>query len=266
MPPRFKSIYCPDLYNYRSTSGILELRRAIYIPMKKINLQELAIVIAVKEVDPTLVTPDFLKYSQIVPSDWEVAGQPLRNFQGSQIVFQNGVSVIAQQQRISFAELAVDKDPSALVSAQLATKLVDVLPSLNYAGVGINLRGYVNFGSDKRQARDFMFQNLLAPGAWKQLGNAPVQAGINLGYTFEERRLNLTINEATLQTPDNQMSAIALFNGNFDYDLATTVAPAAHTQTIKQIVTNWQRDFNLYQEVVAQFMLTDAVISFPSLV
>ncbi len=223
-------------------------------------------MIAVKEIDPTLITPEFLKYSQIVPADWEVVGQPIRNFQGSQVNFQNGVSVIAQAQRISFAELAVDKEADALITAQLAVKLVDVLPSLNYIGVGINLRGYIDFGSDTRQSRDFMFQNLLAPGAWKQLGNAPVQAGINLGYTFDNRRLNLTINEATLQTPDGQTSAIALFNGNFDYDVATTIAPTAHTQRIKQILSNWQQDLKLYTEVVGQFMLTDSVISFPSLV
>jgi hypothetical protein len=234
--------------------------------MKKINLQELALVIAVKEIDPTLITPEFLKYSQIVPADWEVVGQPIRNFQASQVTFQNGVSVVAQPQRISFAELAVDKEADALITDQLAVKLVEVLPSLNYVGVGINLRGYIDFGSDTRQARDFMFQNLLAPGAWKQLGNAPVQAGMNLGYTFDDRRLNLTINEATLQTPDGQTSAIALFNGNFDYDVATTIAPAAHTQRIKQIVSNWQQDLKLYKEVVGQFMLTDSVISFPSLV
>jgi hypothetical protein len=234
--------------------------------MKKINLQELALVIAVKEIDPTLITPEFLKYSQVVPADWEVVGNPIRNFQGSQVTFQNGVSVIAQPQRISFAELAVDKEADTLISARLAVKLVDVLPSLNYVGVGINLRGYIDFGSDTRQARDFMFQNLLAPGAWKQLGNAPVQAGMNLGYTFDDRRLNLTINEATLQTPEGQTSAIALFNGNFDYDVATTVAPAAHTQRIKQIVSNWQQDLKLYKEVIGQFMLTDSVISFPALV
>jgi hypothetical protein len=234
--------------------------------MKNINIQELALTIAVKEIDPTLITPEFLKYSQVVPADWEVAGNPIRNFQGSQVNFQNGVSVMAQPQRISFAELAADKEADALVSAQLAVKLVDVLPSLNYVGVGVNLRGYIDFGSDTRQARDFMFQNLLAPGAWKQLGNAPVQAGMNLGYTFDGRRLNLTINEATLQTSDGQTSAIALFNGNFDYDVANTIAPAAHTQRIKQIVSNWQQDLKLYKEVVGQFMLTESVISFPALV
>jgi hypothetical protein len=233
--------------------------------MKKINLQEVAIVIAVKELDPTLLTPEFLNYTQIVPAGWVVAGQPVRTLQGSQVTFENGVSVIAQPQRISFAELAVDKPPAELQIPNLAAKFVDVLANLNFVGVGINLRGYIDFGSDKRAARDFIFQNLLAPGAWQQIGTEPVQAGINLSYTFDDRRLNLNINEATLQLPDNQTSAIALFGGNFDYDVAGTIAPAAHTQRIKQIVTNWQRDFQLYQEVVDRFMLPNSMISFPTM-
>jgi hypothetical protein len=58
--------------------------------MKKINLQEVAIVIAVKELDPTLLTPEFLNYTQIVPADWIVAGQPVRTLQGSQVTFEMG--------------------------------------------------------------------------------------------------------------------------------------------------------------------------------
>jgi hypothetical protein len=233
--------------------------------MKKINLQELAIVIAVREIDPTLVTPEFLKYSQIIPTEWEVAGQPARSFQGSQVTFKNGVTVIAQPQRISFAELVGDRSPTELEIPKLAEKLVDVLPNLSFVGVGINMRGYLDFGTDRHRLREFMFQNLLAPGAWQQLGNEPVQAGINLGYTFDERRLNLSINEATIQTAEGQVNSIALFAGNFDYDIASTIAPAAHTQRINRIITNWQRDFELYQEVVSKFTIADATISFPAL-
>jgi hypothetical protein len=233
--------------------------------MNKINLQELAIVIAVREIDPTLVTPEFLKYSQIIPADWEAVGQPARSFQGSQVTFKNGVTVIAQPQRISFAELVGDRSPAALEIPKLAEKLVAVLPNLSFVGVGINMRGYIDFGTDRHRLREFMFQNLLAPGAWQQLGNTPVQAGINLGYTFDERRLNLAINEATIQTAEGQVNSIALFAGNFDYDLVNTIAPAAHTQRINQIVTNWQRDLGLYQEVVGRFTFSDAPIAFPAL-
>lgn len=233
--------------------------------MKKVNLQELAIVIAVKELDPTLLTPEFLNYSQIVPADWEVATEPVRSFQGSQVTFKNGISIIAQPQRISFAELASGKPGLELEIPKVATKFVDVLSNLSYVGVGVNLRGYIDFGSDKQQSRDFIFQHLLAPGAWQQMGIAPLQAGINLSYTFDERRLNLSISEATLENADHQVNAIALFGGNFDYDIAGQVPAAAHITRIKQIVANWQRDLTLYQEVVGQFMLSGSVISFPSI-
>lgn len=233
--------------------------------MKKINLQELAIVIAVREIDPTLVTPEFLKYSQIIPTEWEVVGQPTRSFQGSQVTFKNGVTVIAQPQRISFAELVGDRSPAELEIPKLAEKLVAVLPNLSFVGAGINMRGYLDFGTDRHRLREFMFQNLLAPGAWQQLGNEPVQAGINLGYTFDERRLNLSINEATIQTAEAQVNSIALFAGNFDYDIAGTIVPAAYTQRLNQIITNWQRDLELYQEVVSKFTITDVTISFPAL-
>jgi hypothetical protein len=233
--------------------------------MQKIDIQELAIVVAVKQLDPTLITPDFLKYSRIVPSDWEVVGEPIRTFQGSQITFKNGISVIAQPQRISFAEVLVDKEPSSVDSPKLAQTLVDVLANLSYIGVGINIRGYINFGTDKRQARDFIFQNLLAPGGWQQLGNEPIQAGINLGYSFDGRRLNLTINEATLQLPGQEINSIALFSGNFDYDLAATVAPQAQPERVKEILTHWTEDLELYRDVVSRFCLPAAVIPFPVL-
>jgi hypothetical protein len=233
--------------------------------MNQINLQELAIVIAVKEIDPTLVTPEFLQYSQIIPAEWEVVGQPARSFQGSQVSYKNGVTVIAQPQRISFAELVENRAPAELAIPKLAEKLVAVLPNLSFVGVGINMRGYIDFGTDRHRLREFMFQNLLAPGAWQQLGNAPVQAGVNLGYTFDERRLNLTINEATIQAAADRVNSIALFGGNFDYDLVNTIAPNAHVQRINQIVTNWQRDLELYREVVGRFTIANAPIAFPAL-
>jgi hypothetical protein len=232
--------------------------------MKKINLQELAFVIAVREIDATLITPEFLKYSQIVPSTWEVAGQSERSFQGSRVTFQNGVTVIAQPQRISFAELAVDRSPAELENPKLAAKLVDVLPNLSFVGVGVNLRGYIDFGTDRRQVRDFMFQNLLSPGAWQQLGDAPVQANVNLSYVFNDRRLNLNISEATLQTAENPNHSIVLFAGNFDYDLINKIPSVDHPQHLKKIILNWEKDLVLYREVIDRFMLSSTSVLFPT--
>ena len=56
-----------------------------------LEIQELAIVITAKNYDPSLLNPNFLKYSGIIPTDWELARQPVVSNRASQIVFNNGI-------------------------------------------------------------------------------------------------------------------------------------------------------------------------------
>ena len=60
------------------------------------DIQELSITIAAKELDPTLLSEQFLKFSGIVPNEWELARQPVLNPGGSQVMFKNGVGIVAQ--------------------------------------------------------------------------------------------------------------------------------------------------------------------------
>lgn len=69
-----------------------------------LEIQELAIVITAKNYDPSLLNPGLLKYSGIVPADWELARKPVISNRGSQIVFNNGVYIAAQPNRIMFVE------------------------------------------------------------------------------------------------------------------------------------------------------------------
>jgi hypothetical protein len=50
-----------------------------------LDVQELSLVIAVERQDPSLLTPDFLRYSDIIPQDWELARQPVRAQQAAQV-------------------------------------------------------------------------------------------------------------------------------------------------------------------------------------
>ena len=44
---------------------------------QNLNIQEMAIAISVEKNDPTILTPDFLKQTGIVNSDWELARELL---------------------------------------------------------------------------------------------------------------------------------------------------------------------------------------------
>jgi hypothetical protein len=231
--------------------------------MQNLTIQELAIVIAVEKIDPTLLTPEFLNMTQIVPSEWEVLGQPMRSQEGSQITYQQGVSIIAQPQRLSFVELIINKDVESIEVVKIAKSLVKILANLKFAGIGINFRGYLDFAGQEAAAQRFMFSHLLAIGDWQSIGTAPVQAGINLGFTFPDKKLNLTINEATVQQPDQTGAPIILFSGNFDYEL-NAAENSADLAKLEQILANWQQDMQLYKDVVEKFKQTDSVINFPA--
>ena len=106
---------------------------------KSIQIQELAIAITAKNLNPNIVNLDFLKYSNIISSDWEVARPPVYTKNLTQLVFQNGIVIVAQPNRIVFAE-AIDtdtKDIQELQISQLAAKYVEKLPNVEYQAIGI---------------------------------------------------------------------------------------------------------------------------------
>jgi hypothetical protein len=231
--------------------------------MQNLTVQELAIVIAVNKIDPTLLTPEFLSMTQIVPADWEPIGQTVRSYEGSQITYQQGISIVAQPQRISFVELILNKELEAIEVPKIAKSLAKVLANLEFVGVGVNFRGYLDFDGNEAAAQRFMFSHLLALGDWQNIGVAPVQAGLNLGYTFPDKRLNMTINEASIQPPEQPPTPIILFSGNFDYNL-NAPENAQDLNKLEQVLTNWQQDLNMYREVVEKFKQADTVINFPT--
>jgi hypothetical protein len=78
-----------------------------------------------------------------------------------------------------------------------------------------------------------------------------MQVGVNLGYGFAGKRLNLSVNEATINAPEQESQAIALFAANFDYDLNDL--ERSKFDKINDIVDDWATDLDLYREVVAKF-------------
>lgn len=92
--------------------------------MPQVSVQELVIVIAAKNNNPTILTVDFLKYSGIIPSDWELARQPVLTNSAAQVIFTNGVSIVAETNRVIFIEQVADKSADAIAIPLLARKYV----------------------------------------------------------------------------------------------------------------------------------------------
>ena len=213
---------------------------------------ELAFVIAAKNYEPSLLNPSLLKYSGILPTNWELARQPIVNNQFAQIVYQNGVSLIAQPGRVTFLEAVAEgeKNPTSR-TATLVCSYIESLPNLDYQGVGINLRSFRLTGTVS--PNDYLRSELLVSQPWHQLGSEPLKVSLNLQFNFDDRRLNLSVGEAQLQMPEAEQISVVLFTGNFDYSLSEG-AMVEKRQQLAEIVGRWPEDLATYTEVVEKIL------------
>jgi hypothetical protein len=211
--------------------------------------QEFGIIIAAKNHNPTLLNPDFLKYSGIVPTEWELARQPVFTQSVSQVAFTNGVMIVAEPTRVIFIEAIEGKAAAEIVVADIAKKYVQTLPNVEYEAVGLNPRSYMTFDQQQDAARQYLAETLLSPGPWQEVGTAPVRATLNLIYTLERCPFYLTVSEAALRNPDETSTPIVLFNGSFSYEIKSETAQERLIE-LRQIINNWQADMSSYQEII----------------
>ncbi|WP_044523660.1 hypothetical protein [Nostoc sp. PCC 7120 = FACHB-418] len=217
--------------------------------MENFQVQELLIVIAVRQQNPSILTADFLKYTGIIPSDWELARPPVLTNTAAQVVYQNGVSIVAEVNRVIFAEAIANKEASDVQIAAIAHKYIETVKQVDYQGVGINLRGLAPYEPENLGGRNYTFSKLLQPGAWQDFGSAPVEASMRLVYTLNETQLYLDINEAQLQYPDKTTKPAVLFSANFSRAI-NHEEPAARLAAISAVIDKWQGDVKTLKELV----------------
>ncbi len=225
------------------------------------EIQELAIAITAKSLNPAMLTIDFLKYSGIVPPDWELNGQPVLNPNYAQVNFQNGISIVAQPRKITFVEIIKSPDSLNLKLPEIVGLYLDKLPLAEYQALNIAPKSIVPLSSSPDAAKKYITETLLAPGPWHNFGIAPLQAGINLFYQLETSQLSVAINEAKLQLPDGKILGALLFAGNFNYNLAEG---RDRFNLLKQYLGQWQKDLEIFRELIIQRFLERQVPVFPS--
>ena len=211
--------------------------------------QEFGIIIAAKNHKPTILNPDFLKYSGIVPTEWELARQPIYTQSLSQVAFTNGIVIIAEPTRVMFIEAIENKVAKEIAVADIAKKYIETLPNIEYEAVGINPRGYISFENQQDAARLFLAETLLSKGAWQEVGTAPMRATLNLAYTMDRCPLYLTVTEASLRSPDETSTPIMLFSGTFRYEI-TGETTLERKSNLHNCIDNWQVDLSTYSDII----------------
>lgn len=218
-------------------------------------VEELAISIVAKNLNPTLLTREFLVYSGIIPSDWSLASQPILNSQVAHVAFTNGINISIQMSAVTFSENILAKARESVIVPTLIRKYVQTLPNIEYQSIGINPSIFFTFDeNNENNARHYISTRLLAPGEWQQVGNQPVRASLQLAYTLDRGQFNLKIDDVLLRRADNQPEFAVLFSGNFPSDIQGE-SPTERSHHLNQLLNNWQSDLATFREIIYQKFL-----------
>ena len=227
----------------------------------KLNLDELIIIVTAKGLKPYPFNADFLKQSDIIPQDWELAKAPLHSKQAVQTQFKNNVMFTAQHNRIIVTELVRGKSYEEIVAPNIARRFIEKLPKVNYQALVINPKGHLGFGGDAAAVSHYLYQNLFAHASWQEYGTAPVQSAIDLKYTLEPGNLYLKIGQGAIKNAENQLEPVVIFSGNFEHGLTKTTQ-SKRVLELQQHLATWQQDLNTYQDLIENKFVSLTVPSF----
>jgi hypothetical protein len=221
-----------------------------------LQLSEIAIALVAKDLNPAVLNPDFLKYTGIIPTDWELANQPIYNNNLVQLVYKNGVGIIVQPNRLNVLEMIGGKAPAEIQLATVALQLIEKLSQIEYQAVGINPKAFVNFPSVE-DAYNYICGKLLAPGSWQEFGGSKVNAALQLSYPLKRGTLNLAINQVNVQVGEQEITPAILFSGNLNYPLLGNTN-TEKIQDLRQVIGNWQNDVKTFQDLLGEKFLSSA--------
>ncbi|MEM8830373.1 MAG: hypothetical protein AAGE96_13585 [Cyanobacteria bacterium P01_G01_bin.19] len=218
------------------------------------EIKEVAIMIAIENLDPRRITEEFIKVNQIINSNARLTQAPHIHHDLAQLAFDNGVTIIARQNGMAFIE-KIDERSHPLQITTVATQCIAKLSNINCQGLKIEAKRLIPV-PNQNAPRSYLTEFLVASGAWQNYGQAPVKTGINFLYDLGRCKLNMAISEATIkQENKNQTwqkdSGGLLFSGTFTY-------PAFEGDKLtqaKQAIANSQSDWQEYNQIIDRVFL-----------
>lgn len=220
---------------------------------KKLNLQELTIVIVARNHNPTILNPDFLKYNGIVPDSWELSEGIVSSDLMSRVAYKNGISIIAQLDKLILTEALGDKTDQQIQGPTIVLKYVESLPKVDYRAAGINVRGHVKTDSQE-EAQGFVSGSLITEGPWKTYqGQAPI-VGVQFRYPREDGALTIRVDDSEFAEDDNTTPCL-LFASNFHHDIQGN--PDERVGRVKEVILSWKSCLDTFRSLVAEVFLKE---------
>lgn len=199
----------------------------------KINLTNFSIVVLAQAHNPTILNPDFLKNNKIVDASFtpkDVYCTP----PVSQVSFYEGVSIIAEFERLQFIDYVSERIPHDSSIPEIAKKYISTLPHVRYSAVGINFAGHY-FWENKAAINTFLTDKFIKDGHWLSAGDKLSDIGLKFVYLFGKTKCTVSIESTRISRKENEKIPVILINANYNLDVKDN-----NIQEIKSFISDWK--------------------------
>ena len=158
-------------------------------------LTTVSVVLVADSNNPTIINPDFLRSNGILVGDLQVQEPPITTPVFSQVIYQGGISVKAEPNRVIFEQVETKNSlaPTNIVSPEMAKRYVEKVPHVPYSAIGINPTG---FRYSTNGSKEELSHSLSGSGAWASFKDMMPEIQLKAIYHYEKRKINLDIAEA----------------------------------------------------------------------
>jgi len=220
---------------------------------KNVLIQEFAIVIVAKSHNPSILNPDFLFHNKIVPKNWELVGSPISTEPLAHVKYVQGVSIVAQFEKLIFSEMVAGKSPGNFKVPNIAKKYTEVLPHVDYTAVGINIKGHA-IASSSSEAESYATDKLIADGSWRDFRNSQLISVPKFIYILPDGKLTITVDNGVFPDGMGANQPVVIFGSNVHRDLKGDNS-SQKLKSIAFIVDNYKEDISTFNSLVNDTLL-----------
>ena len=211
-------------------------------------LVELSVVLVINRNDPSILNPDFLRYNEIIDKDLQPEGPVVSTPLFSQVILENGISVVADPDRFVFSHRGDDLTKDKCQSPTIARRFVEKHPSIQYSAMGINPTGFKNLDRD---AAHNIANILIDEGEWVSFKDTMPEIYLKMIYEYEKRKISLDIGQI-LKEEDNRKEYGMMFRGNIHRDVPET-ANRNRAECLLSFLSRWKDDVSDFNKIVSKF-------------
>jgi hypothetical protein len=180
----------------------------------KLEWLKVAVVIAAREHNPTVLHPAFLRAEGIVPEDWETAEDPVCTLAFATVTYRNQVRFAVEASRLQVSDTRPGADLAASPVAELATKYLQKLPHVRYTELEVRLQAFHAHPSPA----ELLIGRFLRPGLWNAAPLTLDSLGVRFEYTVERALLDLFLDAGSLQLGGEGKTGL-IVNGVYSSEL-----------------------------------------------